>query len=355
MGPIGYSPLAVKAVPAFVFNDKTGKVLDTDPKMVDLSTLASGGRGSYTYDAMSSDDKAVMASVTAAGMLSVALVHDVNFPYSDHKVTVTVSDGVEMKKQDVAVRRNKAPTGSAPTGDDAIGLQMVGTQHPHGSTEVDVSTAFMDNDALTVAGGANVVGNASFVMVMSGKKLMVKGLKSTETGDGDEDVPVEIDVTATDTGGLKKTLASLFTVSVNQAPKLNADGTLRDVAIRLTEIASSPLRLARIDGHFMDPEGEDLTYSSAINNKNINASVVCVTDTNGILSAPVATQDDGSCQDQAVHGLRINPLRAGTTIVTVTAMEPVDDPEDTDDEQAGGFDGFGQTVADTFTVTVLPE
>ena len=42
------------------------------------------------------------------------------------------------------------------------------------------------------------------------------------------------------------------------------------------------------------------------------------------------------------------------TVVTVTAMEPTD-TDDSDDGTAGYFDGFGQTVADTFTVTVLPE
>ena len=67
----------------------------------------------------------------------------------------------------------------------------------------------MDNDALTFSGRANVVGNASFVMVTGGKdKLMVKGLKSTETGpetgDARTDVPIAVDVTATDTGGLRQ-------------------------------------------------------------------------------------------------------------------------------------------------------
>ena len=349
-GPIGISPLSVKTVAAFVFNDKAGKVLNTDAMMSDLSALVSGGRGSYTYEVMSSSE-AVTASVTADGMLSVALVHDVNFPYSDYTVTVTIGDGVESDKQDVAVRRNKAPTGAIPTGDDAIAVQTVGTQHPHDSQEVDVSAAFMDDDDLTVSGDTNVSGKATFVMVVEGEKLTIKGMKSTETGgaDGNTDEPVAIDVTATDTGDLKKSLSSLVSVSVNQAPKLNDPGVLRDVAIKLTETAQSPLRLTRIDGHFMDPEDEALTYSLALSNKNISASVVCVVDTAGALASPTDPEEDGSC-GTGVHGLRINPLKAGMTTVTVTAMEPLDD-----DLVEAPVTGFGQTVADTFTVTVLPE
>ena len=108
-GPIGISPFAVKAIDAFVFNDMAGKVLNTDAMMRDLSGLVSGGVPPYTYEVMSPD--AVDASVTADGMLSVALVHNVNFPYSDYTVTVTIGDaGGMMEKKDVAVRRNKEPT-----------------------------------------------------------------------------------------------------------------------------------------------------------------------------------------------------------------------------------------------------
>ncbi len=351
-GPIGISPFAVKAIDAFVFNDKAGKVLDTDAMVRDLSGLVSGGVAPYTYEVTSSPD-AVDASVTADGMLSVALVHNVNFPYSDYTVSVTIgdSDGGSEKK-DVAVRRNKAPDGTAPT--TALDVLWVGTQHPNASkpAAAGVAGAFMDDDALTLSGVTNIAGKGSFIMVMSGKNLMVQGLKSTRTGPtGTEEQPIAVDVTATDSGGLTKALASLFTVSVNEAPKLSSTGTLRDVAIRLSETASSPLRLARIDGHFEDPEDGALTYESAISNKNIGVSVVCVTDTAGVLSAPTAVNATGGC-DAGVHGLRINPLKAGMTTVTVTAKEPTDTDSDSDVDT---HIGFGQTVADTFTVTVLPE
>ena len=123
----------------FVFNDKTGQVLDTDAKMFDLSTLVTGGRGSYTYDADAVFRRMVTASVTEAGILSVALAaadaaSAANFPYSDFSVAVTVSDGDDMDEAGrcpcAATRRRR---GRPPPATDAItASKVVGTQHPHG-------------------------------------------------------------------------------------------------------------------------------------------------------------------------------------------------------------------------------
>ncbi|MDE0000407.1 MAG: hypothetical protein OXQ89_21900 [Rhodospirillaceae bacterium] len=373
--------MALGAVPGntFVFNDKPGKVLDTDAKEFDLSTIVMHGTGTYTYTAVSSDATMVDASVTEAGMLSVSLVpgeaRGANFPYSAFTVNVTVDDGIGMAKKGITVRRNKKPTGMKVDGDDEDGVQTirvtVGTQHPNAEEVVPTSVTggFSDDDKadLTFDGVANISGNASFVMITKGKagKFMVKGLKSTETGAGtdgdrdtadDVDVPIAIDVTATDTGGLSHIVPIAFEVSVNQAPKLSTAGTLRDVAIRLSETASSPLRFVLVEGHFMDPEEEDLDYTFSLSNNYITVVGVCLEEDTGAgdgtgvyTLADTARSAAGECADGDLEGAQINPLKAGETIVTVTATEQ-DNATTTE-----VVEGFMQTVAATFTVTVLPE
>ena len=367
-GPGGISPLAVKAVPpaTFIFNDLAGKVLNTVAKTFDLSTLVSGGRGDLEYSA--STTSSTMLSVMVDGsMLSVSLVPNVNFPYSDHTVKVSVTDGVDTMSKDAMVRRNKKPT---KTDIAEAAMITVGTQHPHdsGMMPANVHMAFMDDDALTYDGVAHVVSSGAYLMIMPGDKgkFMVKGIKSTKLdADGDDRIAVDVDVTAMDTGGLKVTHEMAFKVAVDQAPKLTASPTLRDVAIRLSEIASSPIRKAMVHGHFEDVDSisEDLdaedalVYSVASSSPKIaTVRLVCasVMQDGGITTATDAVYSmTAGCNASATNeaALEINPLRAGTVSITVTATEA--DVDDTD--TANVVEGFQQSVSDTFTVTVLPQ
>ena len=373
-GPGGISPLAVKAVPpaTFIFNDLAGKVLNTVAKTFDLSTLVSGGRGDLEYSA--STTSSTMLSVMVDGsMLSVSLVPNVNFPYSDHTVKVSVTDGVDTMSKDAMVRRNKKPT-KTDIAEAEVATITVGTQHPHdsGMMPASVHMAFMDDDALTYDGVAHVVSSGAYLMIMPGDKdkFMVKGIKSTKLNEDDgARMAVDVDVTAMDTGGLKVTHEMAFKVAVDQAPKLTASPTLRDVAIRLSEIASSPIRKAMVDGHFEDVDSisgeltdkDALVYSIASSDSKIaTVKLVCATvDQNGVITTLTVDNDlydkDSGCDGSGATAdseaaLEINPLRAGTVSVTVTATEAM-----TDTDTVAALKSLQQSVSDTFTVTVLPQ
>jgi hypothetical protein len=378
MGPIGYSPLAFGDLDDLAINDLTGKVLDTSAKTVTL--MASGGRGMLTYSVNSSDPARVNAAVEG-NVLTVSFVHDVNFPYSDYTVTVSATDGVGTMDESFKVRRNRAPmkgsaydtARNANANNDDRHLITVGTQHPSdskttkmarlGTATADSNTLanlFKDDDTLTFSGVAMISAEGSHIMLESvAGAIKVMGVKSTGVVDADAEATarvgkaVAVNVTATDTGDLKLTKTDVFHVEVDEAPKLSggSKATLRDITIRLSETASAPIRLVRIGEHFMDPEGRPLKYGSVSSDNTVGTveDVSVQADADGAPGALEVAPATGAADD-ASPGIKINPLKAGTATITVTATE-----DDQDGQENNAIQGFQQTVAATFTVTVLAQ
>ena len=266
------------------------------------------------------------AATTASGMLSVAVTEA-------HTVSVTVSDGDDSEKKTVAVRRNKKPVkvadptiGDFSATDANAGNFVVGTQHPHNMKTVPAAAlkaatgGFMDDDTLTYSAVTNIVSEGVHVMLSGGKEIVVTGLKSTgyvadvDPGNVDLDpgtdtgghARIAVDVTATDTGGLTAVQSSLLMVGVDEAPKLSGSPTMRDVAIKLTETASSPLRFVRVEGQFEDPDtptgvgaGRDhvMISASSTDPKIATVEVICATEatTTGVLTKGPAYRATNGC------------------------------------------------------------
>ena len=332
LGPIGYSPLAVGAIADIAINDVSG-VLDTSIRTVNLAGLVTGGRSSKTYTATTTSKRLSVA--VADGVLSVSLIDDVNFPYSDHAVKVTVSDGTDMDSKSFNVRRNRKPRAGADFADAVTEAAfVVGTNHPDNTDEYkpnatdDVRFADDDMSSLTYSGVATESAKEPHVMLTAAKTgVKVVGLKSTWTGAAGNRVRgnIAVDVTATDSGKLSLTSVGAFRVEVNEAPKLSTTPVLRSVAIKLSEIptgegADTTARTQAIAGHFTDPEEQILTYTAMSSDESV--ATVSVADGN----------------------VTVNPIGAGKATIIVTATEP----------NAVGT-GLGQTAAGTFEVTVLAE
>ena len=339
LGPIGYSPLAVGAIADIAINDVSG-VLDTSIRTVNLAGLVTGGRSSKTYTATTTSKRLSVA--VADGVLSVSFIDDVNFPYSDHAVKVTVSDGTDMASKSFNVRRNRKPRAGANFAELATEVAVyVGTNHPDNTGEYkpnatgDVRFADDDMSSLTYSGVATESAKEPHVMFIAAKTgVKVVGLKSTWTGTANRvRGNIAVDVTATDSGKLFLASVGAFRVEVNEAPKLSTTPVLRDVAIKLSETPTgtagddaTAARTQAIDGHFTDPEGQTLTYKAM----SSDMSVATVT---------VSNEADGT--------VTVNPIGAGKATIVVTATEPLDSTD--------GRTGLGQTAAGTFEVTVLAE
>ena len=227
-----------------------------------------------TYEASSSD--ASVATVSVSGWT----------------VTVTPVSGGTATVRVTATDRGGSDTSTTQTFEAAVEnqspeavrqLEPLSLQVEAGAESVDVAFAFRDPDADALTYGATSSDTLVVTVSASGSTVTVTPLSGgTAT----------VAVTARDAGGSNTTATRTFEATVaNRAPL--AVGRLEALLLHVAD----GVRSVNVSGAFEDPDGDVLTYGAASS------------------SASMATVEvSGST-------VRVTPLGAGTTTVTVTASD----------------------------------
>ena len=169
---------------------------------------------------------------------------------------------------------------------EAVGTIPPQTLEPDGETSLNVSSYFRDpdGDALTYTASSSNTDVVVATMWANDNRVLVlnAGAPGTAT----------VTVTAADPAGLTATQAVSVTVrATNRAPE--AVGTIGHQTLK-----SGQTRTLDVSGHFRDPDGDALTYSTASNNPGV-----------------VSVSMSGS-------SLTMVAAAAGHTSVSVTATDP---------------------------------
>ena len=245
-----------------------------------------------TYSANSTNTS--VATVSVEGSVVVAAA--VGVGSTTLTVTATDPDGLTGSLSvPVAVEPNRPPEATV----DSIPLQTI---EERDSVTVRASSYFTDpnGDALTYAAESSDAGGAT--VSVSGGSVTIRAVAiGTAT----------LTVTAADPDGLTASLSGSIAVVKRQNRAPEAQGGISDVT--RTVGWSGTLDLEGEDSLFVDPDGDDLTYSA----ESSDPSVVAVSTRGSVLS--------------------ISTEAVGTAVATVTATDP---------------DGLSASV--TFDVTVLP-
>lgn len=264
-----------------------------DTVRLDVSPFFTDPDGdAMTYSASSTNTS--VATVSVEGSIVVAAA--VGVGSTTLTVTATDPDGLTGSLSvPVTVEPNRPPEATV----DSIPLQTV---EERDSVTVRASSYFTDpnGDALTYTAESSDVGVAT-VSVSGGSVTIAAVAIGTTTWT----------VTAADPDGLTASLSGSIAVVERQNRAPEARGEINDVTRSVGW--SGTLDLEGEDSLFVDPDGDDLTYSA----KSSDPGVVAV----------------------SVRGtvLRISTEAVGTAMGTVTATDP---------------DGLSASV--TFDVTVLP-
>ncbi|NGZ74689.1 Ig-like domain-containing protein [Saccharibacillus alkalitolerans] len=251
---------------------------------VELAGMFSDEDGDpLTYDVRSAAPAIASAGLTADDRIRVSPLAG-----GETTVTVTADDGRGGKKSaDFKVRVNEAPTVLKPVG--ARFIQLTG-----GAVTVDLSGIFhdMNDDKLTLT--AKSADPALAKAEASGTQLTLTPIAAGSTS---------VELTADDGRGGQ--VSDTFNVRINQAPK-----SLTSFADQLLTLGTGEKTIS-LNGAFSDLDGDALTYK--------------------------AVSADPSVAAVSLSGseIKVDPLAAGTTTVTVTAS-----------------DGYEGETSKTFEVTV---
>ncbi len=251
-----------------MIEDQTLTVVD--PAMVDVADAFSDPDGDeLTFSASSSNEDAATVSVEGS-MVTVTGVK-----VGETTVTVTAMDpaGLYVMSTFMATVENAAPM--------AVGMIEDQTLTVVDPVSVSVMDAFMDPDGDELTYSAMSSNEDAATVSVDGYMVTVTGVKRGET---------MITVTATDPGGLYAMTTFMATV-VNAAPMVAneiADQTLTVVDPAMVSIADT----------FMDPDGDEMTYSVMSSNEAAATAMLDGTD------------------------LMITGVKVGFTTITVTATDP---------------------------------
>ena len=241
-----------------------------DPAMVDVADAFMDPDGDeLTYSATSSNEDAATVSVEGSEVTITGV------KVGETMVTVTAMDpaGLYVMTSFMATVENAAPMFV-----NAIEDQTLTVVDP---VSVSVMDTFMDPDGDELTFSATSSNEDAATVSVDGYMVTVTGVKRGET---------MITVTATDPGGLYAMTTFMATV-VNAAPMVAneiADQTLTVVDPAMVSIADT----------FMDPDGDEMTYSVMSSNE-----------------AAATASLDGT-------DLMITGVKVGMTTITVTATDP---------------------------------
>jgi len=280
------------------------------------------------------------------GMLKVKLVGTTTFTDDDYVTGYTIAlkavdANSELAVSSVIIKPNRAPvlvTGvTASDGDlvDPNDAYVIGTM----SGEVDGDTAegiqprvdgaascsmfnmceltlFSDDGDGEIDVSVTSATDGKYSWSVKDGKLTLTGLASTWGTSADD--PVDVDVMATDEGGLS--LEVTFTLSVNAPPMLSDAAADVDTSVEFTLGATAGLSLITQAGAvalFEDPESD--TVAAAF--ESANTAIITVSESEGT----------------------VVPVSRGTTTITVTG---------TTGTQGADAGGLGQSAKLEYTVTV---
>ncbi|MDE0025112.1 MAG: collagen-like protein, partial [Spirochaetaceae bacterium] len=354
-GEPGYTPLQLKgAAPFVIISDKADAAVG-DAETIDLSdsfrssqdvtakvgtvTSASGAAASEDFEA---SVEGLMLTVKAV------VATDNSAPYEINTIPVTLTDedgGTVILN--VRARRNRAPTQPAAASDD----QVVGTQVPDkapamaaacpAANECMITLTFADEDAAAGEDKLEFMGmsaDTSKVEVVEVKtaddgvmaQVILRGISSTYVADNREDTSsgdptpghkkVKITITGTDADGmavLKGGTGGDANDKGEGVINISVDGAPVGSPIPAGSVSQAKATYVVTDvaPFFKDPEKEALTYAVEVEDAKVASAAF----------EEVDHDSDGNTPPQ--QKLTVTRTAKGSTMVTVTAMEP-----DTNDE-----------------------
>ena len=231
------------------------------------------------FEAASSNETVATAAVTSGGTLEVTPVAP-----GSAMVTVTATDPGSLKAStdfEVTVLTN-GDDNRAPTVRTAIGLRTI---RPGEALTIELTGHFLDPDGDLLTFGASSSNPAAATAAVSGSGLTVTAVANGTT---------EVSVVASDPGNL--TAAMDFEVVVRSS-RNNRAPTVR-TAIGLRTIRPGEALTIELTGHFLDPDGDLLTFGASSSNPAAATAAV-----------------SGS-------GLTVTAVANGTTEVSVVASDP---------------------------------
>ena len=232
-----------------------------------------------TFGATSSNERVVTADVS--GQMLMLTAGDEGT--ANVGVTATDPQGQSASMQFRVVVERSGGGNQAPAVTARIPNQHVA---PAGSFSADLRDHFSDPDRETLGFEAESANESIATAAVSGFTLAVTGVANGTTS---------ITVTASDPGNRSATLS--FSVTVEARSSGNQRPTVSNV-ISFVELDPDDTYETDLDGHFSDPDNDDLTYG--------------------------ATSSDGSVATVGVSGsdLTVTAVAAGTATISVSAEDP---------------------------------
>ena len=373
----------IEGIDSIIFNDsKTGE-MDTEPQTVMLANhfYPSG----LTYELDGALPGKVSAEVIDGDVLTVGLKSGA--PYDNFMLKVKASNEISSVPITFAVRRNRPPmvsmyiTNGAAAAKGAITV-WVGTQKPKEVEIVDLATVGAacgdDMDCVSVStNGAPLptalavdnsffyddsgnmlklvpeklnTSKAAMLEVTGGSKVMLMGIKSTKPTGTDDDDSIQVDFIAEDDNGLTSQDIHVLDVNIDAAPTtVGAIGTRvikasKPDAMRITMVTD--FRNYFADDREWTAVATDPAHTLAYYAWSDNPEVALVNVNSGnVMKVDTASRIG---DDDDVTGLTINAVNPGEAMITVRAVETLEDNGNT----RMGTGGLKQMVDQTFKVVV---
>jgi hypothetical protein len=362
-GAMGVNALNPVAGDDVIFNDKALPAVfaAADVRTIDLDPYFVGGNRvgiKYTMSplplpsglmpAMGVAITDNMLVVTPNADSAPTVTNDAN-PYRNVHVIIRATDADDRIADNViAIRRNRAPTGTGTTADIRIGTQpdpiMAADQPLLFGAPLDNWTCSSFNTCTLDLAESNIMDDIPPDMLMytgtpadsDSFSVESAAMGITLTGKAATKAPVTVITNAIDTGMLEvlEVNRPSFTLTVDAQPTKVKD--IADVVLERYGIGGiqylGRAATAGLPAFFQDPEEKALTFTFSYDDATIvNARLGTAFDHDELGTTP------------EVSPIELRSLNVGTAVVTVRATEP-----------PGGDDGIGQYVEGTFTVTVNP-
>ena len=364
IGPMGINALNPKAWEDVIFNDKVTPAvfMAADAVSVDLDPYFVGGNRNegiiYTMSPLPLPSGLTPAAgvaikdnelvVTPTDETAPTVTNDAN-PYRNVHVIIRATDADgRIADNVIAIRRNKAPTGSGDPADIRIGTQptaiMAADQERLFGAALTNWTCSSFNTCTLNLAAANIMDDPNDTLMYSATpadsdsfSVAAPAMGITLTGKAATAAAVTIITNAIDTGDL---------VIVDEEDRPEFDLTVDAQPTKVKDIADVVLERYGVGGiqyvgraataglpaFFMDPEEQTLMFTFTYDDATI-------------VNARLGTEfdHDGDPDTSMVQPIELRSLNVGTAVVTVRATEPI-----------GGTNGIGQYVEGKFTVTVNP-
>jgi hypothetical protein len=363
-GAMGVNALNPVAGDDVIFNDKALPAVfaAADVRTIDLDPYFVGGNRvgiKYTMSPLPlpSGLMPAMGVAITDNMLVVTPDGDTapagNNVYDNRHVIIRATDADDRIADNViAIRRNRAPTGTGTTADIRIGTQpdpiMAADQPLLFGAPLDNWTCSSFNTCTLDLAESNIMDDIPPDMLMytgtpadsDSFSVGPAAMGITVTGKAATAAGVTVITNAMDTGMLE--------VAEDDRPEF--DVTVDAQPIKVRDIADAVLERYGIGGiqylgraataglpaFFQDPEEETLSFTFSYDDDTI------------VIARTMEDNHDGDPATPMVEVIELRSLNVGTAVVTVRATEPIGGTEG-----ANGI-GIGQYVEGTFTVTVNP-